>query len=305
MRWTDTQIDSMDRSQLVSALQICEQAIRQVENCRNQIAHTQQRMSQVEAEANRIRGGFSAKKLIPICAAVLILGLFFLKFSSAVFLAALVGVGYFFLDKYVLSKKREEKAQTFFQQHYPGLVGSCQQSQQRLDALLTTDEIYNCTLLLPEAYQNSEAVSALAAILQSRRASTMADAFLVYDNQEHNRRMEDMQQQQTAAAQAAAAAQERAAFAAEQTASNTRRMAEAQRAQARSAAAMAEAQRAQARSNAELAAVQSRAAARSDGDSRAAGNRRKCRYCGELIDRDASVCPFCRSENPISMWGWL
>lgn len=296
MLWTDTMIDSMDRNQLISALEISGKIVGRAENCISRIQDAEMQLSLVQQQANMIRGKITPRKLILAgvigFVAMLIFGGF--RFSRSLEAGLLVAGVYYLIDRFVLAKKREEKAEAYSQEHNPPLLAARQQAQQDLDVVRNSDDAYNCSLLLPQEYQSTAAIRVIISLLQTRRARTLAEAFSAYDEQCHRNRMEAMQMQQTIAAQDAALAQQRTAAAAEVTAMNSRDIAASQRAQARSAASIASSQRSQARSAAAMAQSQA---------SIAASQASRARSAESIADSEASRARSARSiANSIRDW---
>lgn len=294
MRWTERQVDSFDRIEQLSALNSTLEFLKKCGEKRALANEVDQKIAEVTKKADQIKMGFSIKVLLVAAGIAMILLSFLVGINAAFFLVLLLLIVYVIVDKTKFSQAREDKAKSFLAENMPSLNQQKNLIETELNTLYSSDDAYNAKLLLPDEYISVERVQTLVNILRQKRARSISEAMMFFENMEHQKRLESIELEKLKAAQETAEAQKRVADAAKNTEQLTRQMAKEQRENA--ARQQEAAQRAAA------------AAAASSSTSREKRGRRRrpCPCCGELIIYDASKCPYCHctpSKHAL-FWGW-
>lgn len=285
MRWSDKQIDRMDRTQVMAALNLSKKVIMNLKIYDAKIKAIDDEISKVESAYNsKISKPFTIFAII----AGIVMYILFRKLSGAAivaFLMAAIMIGVFYLiDKFTFRKKRILKADEYKNSILPGLLELKQKENDNLNQYCSSDDVFNASLFLPKEYFNENAIDSLLSLLQSRRANSLAEAINTYEIQQHQKRIEEMEQQKVLAAQAAAQAQQRAALAQERSAS----------AQESTAKSMKEAAAAQKLSAQQLANSARTSVVVSQSASQKGSRQQVCHYCGQSISIHAKICPYCQ-----------
>ena len=132
----------------------------------------------------------------------------------------------------------------------------------------------------------------MISLLQSRRATTLAEAINTYEDEMHKRRLEDMEMQKVAAAQTAANAQVRAADAQQRSALAQEKSAKAMQ------ASVAEQKKAIRELGAAARDLSFQQSSSGGGGKESTKGTVTCIFCRKRISNKASVCPYCGNHAP-------
>lgn len=156
-----------------------------------------------------MKKGVSAA-VIAICSiTAFIFLLFFAGFNSAVTLVVICLATYFVVDITYLSKNRKARAAEFYNQSFPALTDEKAAAEAELIEIQNSDDTYNANLLLPDEYISIEKVQSLLDLLNQRRARTISEAIILYEQMVHQEKLENIELERLKAAQEAAEAQKK------------------------------------------------------------------------------------------------
>ena len=279
MRFTDEQLDSLNRTQLIIVLQDCYQMLSRAVQVHGELKKVNGEIESIQKKLNAMNSDLSSKKIVIGVIAVLFVGLFTKSMLIALMLGVALTALILYLDQKVLRLKRQEKAEEYRQRELPPLQNQKQQLEEEYAWISASDSWYNAQRLLPEKYLSLEAIEALISSLQTRRARSLSEAFDAYENQLYRQRIEEIEKQKLQVAQEAAAAQ-----------------AEAARAQKRAAEAQAHAASVKEESAKRMAEQQRQVQRQAVEKAPKTQKMKECSYCKMRIPMNASVCPYCRNE---------
>lgn len=282
MRWTDKELDALDRQGQISALGYAKNVVLILEQKQQSLSSVNQQIEELKNKAEKMKLGLSGTEILVVSILFIIAGSFIFGFCTSCSITFFLFIGYMIVDKVKLSAGREQRANQFFQENYPPLGSAKNSLEEDIAVCCKSDGFYNVRLLLPDEYLSSVRIQALIDILNRRRARTISDAMTICENIEHQKRIEYMEEEKLKAAKEAAEAQKRAAIAAENTEKRTRQMAEEQKRQAREAARIAQQQQ-QYQYQPPQEKRQKRAT-------------KLCYKCKMEIPAKATICPYCHSK---------
>lgn len=290
MKWTERQIDSFDRIEQIDALNTTLAFLQSLEEKKGAVKAANQKIVALKQKADQMKSGLPIKKLLVIALAAFIVLSVFVGINAAFSLVLVLLIAYVAADKVRFAKDRAEKAARFYDENFPALSQEKARAEAALNALNRSDDAYNARMILPDEYLSSGKVQALSNLLRQRRARSISEAMMLYENMEHQKRLEKIEEDKLKAAQETAEAQKQAAKAAQNTEKITRQMAEEQKKQARQPQQIV------------YTPSNTRAGKEEPLDK---GPLRRCPSCTRKISRDAVVCPYChekpREYNPL--WG--
>jgi len=221
MKLTDQQIDTMERVELIDALQSAKNTILQLIKYRNSIDAADQELTAIQNQAAKMLMGFSRSAFITAGVIGFILGLIIGKFAVGLFFGALVVIGLKIMDKRA-DPKRDAAAKAYIDQNYPPAAARKKELEQAYKEFRATDEVYNASLLVPKDYFDPDALDSILTLLKNRRAKNLSEALNTYETALHQQRVESLGHEQLAVSVEGVIAQQRTANATEDTARSNR-----------------------------------------------------------------------------------
>lgn len=285
MKWTEKQIDAFDRTEQVDALNAILGFLKRLEEKKEKVHIANQQIDKFNQKVEQMRRGISIKKLLIIAIVAMVAASFVVGFNAASILVVILLVTYIIIDKVRFSKNRNEKASQFYNENFPALLQQKTRAEAEYNTLCQSDDAYNARLLLPDDYLSSDRVQILMNLLRQRRARSISEAMMLYENIEHQKRLENIEQEKLKAAQEAAKAQKKAAIAAQNTEKLTRQMAEKQKKQARQPQQI----------------IYTSPQTSTASSAKKSKDLKPCPVCKMEISRKAAVCPYCHED--LTTWG--
>ncbi len=288
MRWTDRQIDSFDRNEQLQALNYSLNFLKRYEEKKRTLNITNQKIGELQQKTDQMGKGLSIIKLLAISFVAFIVLSLFIGYKAALPLVVVLLIAYIAADKVYLSKMRQNKAADFYSTNVPPLLQGKAAAEADINALCNSDDAYNARALLPDQYLSSDRVQVLMNLLYQRRARNISEAMMMYENMQHQQRLENIERERLKAAQDAAEAQRRAADAARNTEQLTRQMAREQKEQAK-----------QLKRQQEQIAYNAARANSAPAEKKSKRRTKRCPSCKMEIDHEAYMCPYCHEKPPI------
>lgn len=294
MKWTEKQIESFDRKEQLYALNCTLTFLKNLEEKNKALEIVNQKIGELQQKRDRIQKGISTKALLIISALSVVVLAFLIGFNTSFFLVAVLLIAFKIVDKFRFSKNREEKATDFYRKNIPALLQEKADVESGLKTLWDSDDAYNAELILPDEYLSSERVQVLMNLLSQRRARHISDAMTIYENMEHQKRLEDIELEKLKAMQEARDAQKKAADAAKNTEQLTRQMVKEQKENANRQRQMME----------DMARKNNTRTGSASVEKKRKGVWKPCPCCKMEISRDVIKCPYCREDPRRYTFGW-
>ncbi len=111
------------------------------------------------------------------------------------------------IDGILFGKKRKVKADTYFNSKNEVLQQQKITIANQADELCNSQRYTQAHQLIPPDYCDSESIDYIIKLIENRRAETLKEAFNMYEDYLHKKRLEDMQYNQMVATQESALAQ--------------------------------------------------------------------------------------------------
>lgn len=286
MKWTDRQLDALDREGQISALRYAYNCASKLEGSRQKINGINQQINTVNKTAQDMQSGLNRTQKTAVTVLLFLVFCVMLSFGKALITVIVLCGVYTVVDKRKLAPARAQRAEQYLQANYPPLASAKQAAEAEYAAVYNSDEGYNARLLLPDEYLSTGRIQSLIDILNRRRARSISEAMTICENMEHQQRIENMEREKLKAAQESAEAQRRAAAAAERTERQTRDMAREQK-------RMAQEQQRQVQEAARDAAREA-ASRQSTQATPSMKNTKTCFSCHMQIPKKAERCPYCQ-----------
>lgn len=306
MKWTDEMIDSFSRTDTINALAIARQVLGEFNELQGRLNAVETSIQATETKASSIKKG---NYVIYAIVGGIILYFILRAITHSGIIAFLITAIFIWVGKVVDNKvfanKREQQAEEYRQNSLPPLYQQKTNEEKNIRQFNSSEAVSNVVYFLPQQYLDVQVVEQLISLLQSRRASSLAEAINAYETLKHQQRIEQMQMQQVQAAQAAAQAQQQAANAQVESAGYLKKATKEQIRATRELTGAAQ-DMSSAAHDMKSAASRLSSANKSSGGS---VQQYACPNCGNYVAPTSSKCPHC--DCPLgtfgsgSIVGWL